>query len=146
MTMINKRKKRTLEECFQMFQIIHQFTTSPEDIFMATKDVIKEFTDDGVKCLKLRSSVKQSEKENADTDVRYLIAINRRGGPSVAKETVKLAEEFFLSTEDAVLGLDLGGDPTIGQDFLEPPLEAEKANLKLPLHLREIPEQKKLNK
>lgn len=55
MTMINKRKKRTLEECFQMFQTFHQFTTSPEDIFMATKDVIKEFTDDGVKCLKLRS-------------------------------------------------------------------------------------------
>ena len=60
-------------------------------------------------------SIKQSEKENADIDVRYLIAINRRGGPSVAKETVRLAEEFFLSTEDAVLGLDLCGDPTVGQ-------------------------------
>ncbi|KAB0401828.1 hypothetical protein E2I00_006341 [Balaenoptera physalus] len=135
MTMINKRKKRTLEESFQMFQIIHQFTTSPEDIFMATKDVIKEFTDDGAypeeKMLQgmtkktyvepVLESIKQSEKENADIDVRYLIAINRRGGPSVAKETDK-------------------------QDFLEPLLEAEKANLKLPLHLTEIPKQKKLNK
>lgn len=31
----------------------------------------------------------------------------------MAKETVKLAEEFFLSTEGTVLGLDLSGDPTV---------------------------------
>uniref|UniRef100_A0A8C9BFQ1 N6-Methyl-AMP deaminase n=1 Tax=Phocoena sinus TaxID=42100 RepID=A0A8C9BFQ1_PHOSS len=133
MTMIDKGKKRTLEECFQMFQIIHQLTTGPEDILMVTKDVIKEFADDGVKYLELRSTprenatgmtkktyvesvlegIKQSKQENIDIDVRYLISVDRRGGPSVAKETVKLAEEFFLSTEDTVLGLDLSGDPTI---------------------------------
>ncbi|XP_062061746.1 LOW QUALITY PROTEIN: adenosine deaminase-like protein [Lepus europaeus] len=166
MTMIDKGKKRTLEECFQMFQIIHQLTTSPEDILMITKDVIKEFADDGVKYLELRSTprrenatgmtkksyvesilegIKQSKQENLDIDVRYLIAIDRRGGPSVAKETVKLAEEFFLSTEDVVLGLDLSGDPTIGraEDFLEPLLEAKNAGLKLALHLSEIPNQGK---
>nr|KAF6482896.1 adenosine deaminase like [Rousettus aegyptiacus] len=134
MTMIDKGKKRTLEECFQMFQIIHQLTTSPEDILMVTKDVIKEFADDGVKYLELRSTprkdsatgmtkktyvesvlegIKQSKRENLDIDVRYLISIDRRGGPLVAKETVKLAEEFFLSTEGTVLGLDLSGDPTV---------------------------------
>uniref|UniRef100_A0A2K6F0W3 N6-Methyl-AMP deaminase n=1 Tax=Propithecus coquereli TaxID=379532 RepID=A0A2K6F0W3_PROCO len=166
MTMIDKGKKRTLEECFQMFQTIHQLTSSPEDILMVTKDVIKEFADDGVKYLELRSTprrenatgmtkktyvesvlegIKQSKEENLDIDVRYLIAIDRRGGPSVAKETVKLAEEFFLSTEGIVLGLDLSGDPAVGQakDFLEPLLEAKKAGLKLALHLSEIPNQKK---
>ncbi|KAF6128550.1 adenosine deaminase like [Phyllostomus discolor] len=165
MTMIDKGKKRTLEECFQMFQIIHQLTTSPEDILMVTKDVIKEFADDGVKYLELRSTprventtgmtkktyvesvlegIKQS-KQDLDIDVRYLISVDRRGGPSVAKETVKLAEEFFLSTEDTVLGLDLSGDPTAGQakDFLEPLLEAKKAGLKLALHLSEIPNPQK---
>lgn len=149
MTVIDKGKKRTLEECFQMFQIIHQLTTGPEDILMVTKDVIKEFADDGVKYLELRSTprrenatgmtkktyvesilegIKQSKQENLDIDVRYLIAIDRRGGSLVAKETVKLAEEFFLSANDTVLGLDLSGDPTIGQakDFLEPLLEAKK--------------------
>ncbi|XP_047622509.1 adenosine deaminase-like protein isoform X2 [Phacochoerus africanus] len=134
MTMIDKGKKRTLEECFQMFPIIHQLTTSPEDILMVTKDVIKEFADDGVKYLELRSTprgenatgmtkktyvesvlegIKQSKQENVDIDVRYLISIDRRGGPSAANENVKLAEEFFLSTEGIVLGLDLSGDPTI---------------------------------
>ncbi|XP_006178942.1 adenosine deaminase-like protein isoform X1 [Camelus ferus] len=166
MTMIDKGKKRTLEECFQMFEIIHQLTTSPEDILMVTKDVIKEFADDGVQYLELRSTprgenatgmtkktyvesilegIKQSKEENIDIDVRYLISIDRRGGPSVAKETVKLAEEFFLSSEDTVLGLDLSGDPNAGQakDFLEPLLEAKKSGLKLALHLSEIPNQKK---
>nr|XP_012297786.1 adenosine deaminase-like protein isoform X2 [Aotus nancymaae] len=185
MTVIDKGKKRTLEECFQMFQTIHKLTSSPEDILMVTKDVIKEFADDGVKYLELRSTprrdnatgmtkkiyvesilegIKQSKQENLDIDVRYLIAIDRRGGPLVAKETVKLAEEFFLSTEGTVLGLDLSGDPTysipqfsqnshasslkllkVGQakDFLEPLLEAKKAGLKLALHLSEIPNQNK---
>ncbi|XP_069862030.1 adenosine deaminase-like protein isoform X3 [Dipodomys merriami] len=179
-----------------MFHVIHQLATSTEDILMPfhlhnrnsfgafmgekrrgpdldyceftkiTKDVIKEFADDGVKYLELRSTpreenttgmtkktyvesilegIKQSKQENLDIDVRYLMAIDRRGGPLVAKETVKLAEEFFLSTEDTVLGLDLSGDPTIGQakDFLEPLSEAKKSGLKLALHLSEIPNQKK---
>ncbi|XP_070334086.1 N6-Methyl-AMP deaminase isoform X2 [Odocoileus virginianus] len=158
MTMIDKGKRRTLEECLQIFQIIHLLTTSPEDVLMVTKDVIKEFADDGVKYLELRSTpreenatgmtkktyvesilegIKQSKEENVDIDVR-------RGGPSVAKEAVKLAEEFFLSTEDTVLGLDLSGDPAAGQakDFLEPLLEAKKSGLKLALHISEIPNQK----
>ena len=101
---------------------------------MVTKDVIKEFADDGVKYLELRSTpreenatgmtkktyvesilegIKQSKEEKVDIDVRYLISIDRRGGPSAAKEAVKLAEEFFLSTEDTVLGLDLSGDPAV---------------------------------
>ncbi|KAB0405909.1 hypothetical protein E2I00_012802 [Balaenoptera physalus] len=168
MTMIDKGKKRTLEECFQMFQIIHQLTTSPEDILMVTKDVIKEFADDGVKYLELRSTPRENatachtslailksslfhlHNQYSFSTVfflyqRYLISVDRRGGPSVAKETVKLAEEFFLSTEDTVLGLDLSGDPTAGQakDFLEPLLEAKKSGLKLALHLSEIPNQKK---
>lgn len=45
-----------------MFQVIHQLTTSAEDILMVTKDVIKEFADDGVKYLELRSTPRE---ENA---------------------------------------------------------------------------------
>ncbi|XP_030312774.1 adenosine deaminase-like protein [Calypte anna] len=164
MTMIDKGKKRTLDECFQMFQMIYQITTRTEDILLITKDVIKEFAHDGVKYLELRSTpreekstgmtkrmyvetvlegIKQCKEEGLDIDVRLLIAINRRGGPAVAKQTVKLAEEFLLSTDGLVVGLDLSGDPTAGhgQDFLEPLSEAKKAGLKLALHLSEIPNQ-----
>ncbi|XP_056355497.1 adenosine deaminase-like protein isoform X2 [Oenanthe melanoleuca] len=164
MTVIDKGKKRTLDECFQMFQIIYRVTTRTEDILLVTKDVIKEFADDGVKYLELRSTpreenstgmtkrmyvetvlegIKQCQEEGLDIDVRLLIAINRRDGPEIAKQTVKLAEEFLHSSDGVLVGLDLSGDPTAGrgQDFLEPLSEAKKAGLKLALHLSEIPNQ-----
>lgn len=163
MTMIDKGQKRTLEECFQMFRIIHQITDTAEDILLVTKDVIKEFAADGVKYLELRSTpresstgmtkrtyvetvlegIKQCKAEEVDIDVRFLLAIDRRGGPTVAKETVKLAEEFFYSTGDLVLGLDLSGDPTVGhgKDFMDPLTEARRSGLKLALHLSEVPTQ-----
>ncbi|KAM4748585.1 N6-Methyl-AMP deaminase isoform 1-T1 [Rhinophrynus dorsalis] len=162
-TMIDKGQKRTLEECFQMFRIIHQITDTAEDILLVTKDVIREFAADGVKYLELRSTpretstgmtrrkyvdtvlagIRQCKEEELDIDVRFLLAIDRRGGPTVAKETVKLAEEYFCSTNEVVLGLDLSGDPTVGhgKDFMEPLSEAKRSGLKLALHLSEIPSQ-----
>lgn len=43
------------------------------------------------------------------------MAIDRRNGTEVAMETVKLAEEFLLSTDGLVVGLDLSGDPKVSQ-------------------------------
>ncbi|XP_026537918.1 adenosine deaminase-like protein [Notechis scutatus] len=164
MVVIDKGTKRTLEECFQMFDLIHQMTSRPEDILMVTKDVIREFAADGVKYLELRSTpreekssgmtkrtyveavlegIKQCQEEGLDIDVRFLVSVDRSKGPVTAKETVKLAGDFLLSTDGVVLGLDLSGNPKAGhgQDFLEPLLEAKKAGLKLTLHLSEIPKQ-----
>lgn len=67
-----------------------------------------------------------------------MTAINRRAGPSVAQETVKLPEGFFLSTEDTVLGLDLVETPMVGQTiFLGTFLEPDKTYLPLLLHFTE---------
>lgn len=44
---------------------------------------------------------------------RFLVAVDRRNGPEVALETVKLAEDFMLSSDGVVVGLDLSGDPTV---------------------------------
>lgn len=41
------------------------------------------------------------------------MAVDRRNGPEVAMETVKLAEDFMLSSDGLVVGLDLSGDPTV---------------------------------
>lgn len=43
------------------------------------------------------------------------MAIDRRNGAEVAMETVKLAEEFMLSSDGPVVGIDLSGDPTVSQ-------------------------------
>ncbi|KAG8144860.1 hypothetical protein E2320_013267, partial [Naja naja] len=83
--------------------------------------------------------IKQCQEEGLDIDVRFLVSVDRSKGAVVAKETVKLAGDFLLSTDGVVLGLDLSGNPKAGhgQDFLEPLLEAKKAGLKLTLHLSE---------
>ena len=69
-----------------------------------------------------------------------MTAINIRGGPSVAEETVKLPEEFFLSTEDTILGFDLSGNPMVGQTiFLGTFLEPDKTYLHLLLQAKPPP-------
>lgn len=46
---------------------------------------------------------------------RFLVAIDRRNGAKAAMETVKLAEDFMLSSDGLVVGLDLSGDPMVSQ-------------------------------
>ncbi|KAK1804362.1 hypothetical protein P4O66_020383 [Electrophorus voltai] len=165
MTAISSGQRRTLEECFQMFKVIHQLVDSEEDILMVTKDVVREFATDGVKYLELRSTpreeaksglsktryvetiieaIRQSKQDEVDIDVRFLVSVDRRNGPRVAMETVKLAEDFMLSSDGLVLGLDLSGDPAVcnGKDMLPALQRARNSGLKLALHLSEVPSQK----
>ncbi|KAK7877526.1 hypothetical protein WMY93_031772 [Mugilogobius chulae] len=164
MTAIGKGQRRTLDECFQVFKVIHQLVDSEEDILMVAKDVIKEFAADGVKYLELRSTpreeiptgltkrryietviqaIQQCKEEGVDIDVRFLVAIDRRNGSQVAMETVQLAEEFLLSSDGLVTGIDLSGDPTVGhgRDLLSALQRAKNSGLKLSLHLSEVPSQ-----
>ncbi|XP_008310649.1 N6-Methyl-AMP deaminase isoform X2 [Cynoglossus semilaevis] len=150
--------------CFQVFKVIHQLVDTEEDILMVATDVIKEFAADSVKYLELRSTpreekntgltkrkyietiiraIQMCKNEGLDIDVRFLVAIDRRNGPEVAMETVKLAEEFLLSSDGLVVGLDVSGDPTVGSvKTLLPALErAKNSGLKLSLHLSEVPSQ-----
>lgn len=54
---------------------------------------------------------------------RFLVAIDRRNGAQVAMETVKLAEEFMLSSDGLVVGIDLSGDPTVSNTMAAFPLQ-----------------------
>uniref|UniRef100_UPI003AAEF1E6 N6-Methyl-AMP deaminase isoform X2 n=1 Tax=Centroberyx gerrardi TaxID=166262 RepID=UPI003AAEF1E6 len=140
MTAIRSGQRRTLDECFQVFKVIHQLVDTEEDILMVAKDVIREFAADGVKYLELRSTpreekntgltrrryvetvikaIHQCKNEGVDIDVRFLVAVDRRNGTEVAMETVKLAEDFMLSTDGLVVGLDLSGDPTVPSQLEE---------------------------
>ncbi|XP_071369994.1 N6-Methyl-AMP deaminase isoform X1 [Centroberyx affinis] len=164
MTAIRSGQRRTLDECFQVFKVIHQLVDTEEDILMVAKDVIREFAADGVKYLELRSTpreekntgltrrryvetvikaIHQCKNEGVDIDVRFLVAVDRRNGTEVAMETVKLAEDFMLSSDGLVVGLDLSGDPTVGhgKDLLPALQRAKSCGLKLALHLSEVPSQ-----
>ncbi|XP_061773707.1 adenosine deaminase-like protein isoform X1 [Nerophis ophidion] len=165
MTAIGKGQRRSLDECFQVFKVIHQLVDTQEDILMVATDVIKEFAADGVKYLELRSTpreetktglnkknyvetvigaIQQCKEEGVDIEVRFLVAIDRRNGSEVAMETVKLAEDFMLSADGLVVGLDLSGDPTVGhgKDLLPALQRAKNGGLKLSLHLSEVASQR----
>ncbi|RVE71687.1 hypothetical protein OJAV_G00054180 [Oryzias javanicus] len=152
MTAIGKGQRRTLDECFEVFKVIHKLVDTEEDILMVSKDVIREFAEDGVKYLELRSTpreeqrtaIHQCKSEGLDIDVRLLVAIDRRNGMEVAMETVKLAEEFMLSSDGLVVGIDLSGDPTVGHGkYFLPALErAKNCGLRLSLHLSEVQSQR----
>uniref|UniRef100_A0A665U314 Adenosine deaminase-like n=1 Tax=Echeneis naucrates TaxID=173247 RepID=A0A665U314_ECHNA len=167
MTAIGKGQRRTLDdvalkkekqficpECQQMFSFSFQVAT----------DVIREFAADSVKYLELRSTPREEKNtgltkkgyietviraiqlckdEGLDIDVRFLVAIDRRNGTQVAMETVALAEQFLLSSDGLVVGLDLSGDPTVGNGkALLPALErAKNCGLKMSLHLSEVQSQ-----
>ncbi|KAJ8002583.1 hypothetical protein DPEC_G00160410 [Dallia pectoralis] len=164
MTAICSGQRRTLDECFQVFKVIHQLVDTEEDILMVAKDVIRQFADDGVKYLELRSTpreekntgmtrrsyvqtvieaISQCGNEGLDIEVRFLVSVDRRHGFEVAMETVKLAEDFMLSTDGLVVGLDLSGDPTVGHggDLLPALQKAKNCGLKLSLHMSEVPSQ-----
>ncbi|XP_008410173.1 N6-Methyl-AMP deaminase [Poecilia reticulata] len=164
MTAIGKGQRRTLDECFEVFKVIHKLVDTEEDVLMVATDVIKEFAADNVKYLELRSTpreenhtgltkksyietvieaIRQCKTEGVDIDVRFLVAIDRRNGAEVAMETVKLAEEFMLSSGGLVVGIDLSGDPTVGHGrCLLPALQrARNCGLKLSLHMSEVPSQ-----
>uniref|UniRef100_A0A665U2Q2 Adenosine deaminase-like n=1 Tax=Echeneis naucrates TaxID=173247 RepID=A0A665U2Q2_ECHNA len=165
MTAIGKGQRRTLDECFQVFKVIHQLVDTEEDILMVSADhVIREFAADSVKYLELRSTPREEKNtgltkkgyietviraiqlckdEGLDIDVRFLVAIDRRNGTQVAMETVALAEQFLLSSDGLVVGLDLSGDPTVGNGkALLPALErAKNCGLKMSLHLSEVQSQ-----
>ncbi|XP_038129824.1 adenosine deaminase-like protein isoform X1 [Cyprinodon tularosa] len=165
MTAIGKGQRRTLDECFEVFKVIHKLVDSQEDILMVATDVINEFAADNVKYLELRSTpraekdtgltkknyveavikaIQQCKEEGVDIDVRFLVAIDRRNGTEVAMETVKLAEEFMLSSGGLVVGIDLSGDPTVGRgrDLLPALEKARNSGLKLSLHMSEVPSQR----
>uniref|UniRef100_A0A8C2J262 Adenosine deaminase-like n=1 Tax=Cyprinus carpio TaxID=7962 RepID=A0A8C2J262_CYPCA len=152
-------QRRSLDECFQVFKVIHQLVDSEEDILMAAKTMIQEFAADGIKYLELRSmpslakqryietvleAIRQCKQKEVDIDVRFLVAVDRRHGPEVAMDTVKLAEDFLLSSDGIVVGLDLSGDPTVGhgKDLLSALEKAKNCGLKLVLHLSEVSSQR----
>ncbi|TGZ37181.1 Adenosine deaminase-like protein [Temnothorax longispinosus] len=129
----------SLSECFKMFDIAHALTITPQAVFVATCDVIKEFHEDNVIYLELRSTpravndlmtkteyleaiikaMEASKSEFPQILVKLLVSINRKQGYESAEENINLAIQFIEKYPGYVVGIDLSGDPTAGDSFLE---------------------------
>eukprot|EP00058_Branchiostoma_floridae_P000936 XP_002586424.1 hypothetical protein BRAFLDRAFT_107703 [Branchiostoma floridae] len=160
---IGKGETRHLEEPFRIFKIIQDLSDTEEAIFTMTEDVISEFAADGVRYLELRSTPRhvphtgmtpssyvesilsaiQACKDREDVVVRLLLAIDRRQSVETAMATVRLAQEYALRSDGVVVGIDLSGNPAVGdgRDFIPVLKEAQNSGLKLALHIAEISQQ-----
>lgn len=157
---------RTLEECFQVFGIAHSLTSNPAAVYTATQNVIKEYADDGVIYLELRSTpravpgvMSRTEYVNTIIDainnsqrndilVKLLISIDRRQGKEVAEEILDLALSQHRQYPHIIAGIDLSGDPSKGviTDYLPILQQARDAGLKISIHCAEIPNPQEVEK
>ncbi|CAL1688782.1 unnamed protein product [Lasius platythorax] len=149
----------SLSECFKIFDIAHALTITPEAVFVATCDVIKEFHEDNIIYLELRSTPRAVKDSMTKTEyleaiikafetsksqfpqilVKLLISVNRKQGYESARENINLAIQFMKRYPEYIVGIDLSGDPTVGYSFLELLEMSRKAGLKITAHCAEVP-------
>ncbi|KAG8232061.1 hypothetical protein J437_LFUL012012 [Ladona fulva] len=120
-----------------MFDIIHGLTADLQIIKRITQDVIKDFVDDGVIYLELRT-----------TPLKLIISIDRKRGKEQAEENLELAVEAKKDHPGIVTGIDFSGLPGAGDidDFLPILEKARSCGFPLSVHCAEIPDERETEK
>lgn len=149
---------RTLEECFEVFGLVHRAVSSLGAVARVTAEAVEDFRADGVRYLELRSTPRAlggaSARDYVETvlraargaeaaargeiDVRLVLSVNRRRPAGEARETLRLAREF---AGRGVVGVEVSGDPSGGPSFgsFAPLLgEARACGLGTSVHVGEV--------
>eukprot|EP01026_Neomeris_dumetosa_P051169 TRINITY_DN44986_c0_g1_i7.p1 TRINITY_DN44986_c0_g1~~TRINITY_DN44986_c0_g1_i7.p1 ORF type:complete len:346 (-),score=31.61 TRINITY_DN44986_c0_g1_i7:274-1311(-) len=160
---------RTLSEVFKIFEAIHSVTTELNTITYITTQVLQDFSDDGVVYLELRTTpknrlevgitketyiiavlkgIREFKDKNLNKDammVKLILSIDRKEDTQAALDTVRLAEKY---RDQGVVGIDLCGNPTIGQwETWLPALQlARNLSLFITLHAGEIYQKEEIQK
>jgi len=70
--------------------------------------------------------------------VKLLVSINRKQGFESAEENINLAIQFMEKHPEHVVGIDLSGDPTVGDSFLKLLKMSRKIGLRITAHCAEV--------
>lgn len=156
-TLIEEGNKGTIDDPFRMFSIIQGITDNPDSVSLATKQVIKEFAEDGVKYLELRSTpravagrmtkqeyceaiLKEVSEQHENIVVRLILAVDRRRLEEL-DDTVDLYRHLSPLYPGLLVGIDISGDPRVGD--LVPVLpklrSVQQSGIPLAVHLAEVP-------
>jgi adenosine deaminase len=155
-------KTRTLEDCFQLFNLIHKHVVSSEHIRRVIREVVEDYVAENTIYLELRTTpralsdfiaegkrkyvevlleeVKEiNEKYAGKIEVRILLSVNRRYPVEEAKEIVDLAIEMKEKSEFLV-GVDFSGHPnadgfSVFKDLFD---QVRASGLKISVHFAEV--------
>lgn len=156
---ILKKDKRSLPETFKLFGLIRILTTDHRVITRITREVIEDFAAENTIYIELRTAPKnnsavgmtkrsymESVKVGLDIaapvspiHVRLILSIDRRETTEAAMDTVRLACELRKEGWD-IAGIDLSGDPAIGEwtTFAPALMFAREQGFPLALHCGEV--------
>lgn len=151
---ILEKTERTLDECFQLFRVAHELTKTKEAVYLATESVIKEFADDNVIYLELRTTpreeMKMTKEEYIESVVqaildckleiivKLLCSIDRRHSLKASEESLEIIIKMKKKYPDIIKGLDLSGNPLEGSFPVGLFEKARKNGLFITLHCAEV--------
>ena len=142
---------------FPLFsKYIYELCSTPASIMYSTNAVLRDFREDGVVYLELRTTPRSSSTMSKDDYITtvlscidnfpdrnvmttsLILSIDRRNSPGEAMQVVELAMRY---RSRGVVGVDLCGDPSKGDvsTFREAFHRAKLHGLKITLHFAEIP-------
>jgi adenosine deaminase len=156
---MDRRGKQTaLEQCWEWFSVLTRIVTRVEQMQRMCKEVVDDFAADGVVYLELRTGPGRALNgrsredyqqavidgvngsaavQSGSTIVRLIYLIERSTDAAGAMEVVEIAKRHA----PFVVGIDLAGDPTLGElETWAPALEeARRFGFKVTLHCCEVP-------
>lgn len=128
---ILNKNNRVLDECFELFQVAHDVTNNPNAVYIATKRVIEEFASENVMYLELRTTprsevnmtkeeyinaVIRAIKENKkNITVKLILSINRSHDVKNSQDSLEVILKMKNMYPDIIRGIDLSGNPNVGQ-------------------------------
>ncbi|KAF8807709.1 Metallo-dependent hydrolase [Phlegmacium glaucopus] len=150
-----------ISDFFSLFSVIYALTSTPDSLRRATRAVLSTFLDgDMPQCtyLELRTTPRQTEGMDRNQYLRIvleelerydqsrvglIISLDRRMGDEVLSECVRLACELKAEGK-RVVGMDLCGDPTVGDiDKFAPHFaQVKKIGIGITLHIAETTQNK----
>lgn len=154
---MSSSKSWDISTFFPLFSsYIYALICDRESVAYSTNAVLKDFMQDGVMYLELRTTPRESpgmsKREYIETvldcmdsfagketmSTFLILSIDRRNTPEQAMEVIKLAIKY---RERHVVGVDLCGDPSKGDVSIFAPAfaKAKQAGLKITLHFAEVP-------
>nr|XP_022908233.1 adenosine deaminase-like protein [Onthophagus taurus] len=150
----------TLNDCFPVFKIAHNATNTKENVYTATQSVIKDFHDDNVVYLELRTTPRNGDDFDKETYIetvikaicdykncsgktesmiiKLILCIDRRHDIRTSSEMIDLIIKMKGKYPNVIKGVDLCGNPNEGKFFRGIFEKARENGLKITLHCAEV--------